>query len=109
VIAPYERLLALAEREAALVAAEAWDDLAAVAAERAALIARLPAVPPRAARPVLERLSGVQQLLVAALATARAQTAAEIGRLGRGRGAMQGYAVSAGRPAEAAIRLDGIA
>jgi hypothetical protein len=106
---PYLRMLALAEREADLVAAQAWDDLAPVAAERAALAATLPAVPPREARPVLERLSGVQQLLVAALAAARAQTAAEIGRLGRGRGAVQGYAVSAGQLAPGSPRLDGTA
>jgi len=101
----YAKLLALAERELDLVVAGAWGDLAALGAERGAVMARLE--PPTAAdRPALERLTGLQQLITAALARASAQTSAELGLLGRGRGAVRGYATS-GRPlAAAAGRLD---
>ena len=107
-IAPYEQLLALAEREATLIAAGAWEDLPALAAERSGLVATLPPVPPAAARPHLERLSGLQQLATAALSAARAATASELAGLRRGRGAMRGYAGSAGLGDAASVRLDSV-
>jgi len=99
------RLLALAERELDLVQAGAWEDLAALAQERAALVATLGAPSP-ADRPALERLAGRQQLVSAALARAGAETSAELGRLGRGRGAVRGYATCGQPVAPAAGRLD---
>jgi len=96
---------ALADRELDLVTAGAWEDLAALAAERSALVAALPAPTP-ADRPLLEHIAGRQQLVSAALARAGAETSAELGRLGRGRGAVRGYATS-GQPGLAADgRLD---
>lgn len=89
----YAALLALAEREIHLVSAGEWEDLAALSAERSALVQGLP-TPSAADRPALERLAAQQQLVTAALARSGAETAAELGRLGRGRGAVRGYATS---------------
>ena len=105
-LAPYERLVALAEREASLVGSEAWEDLAALASERQAVLATLPQTPPREAGPMLERLAGCQALVTAALATARASTATELRTLGRGRGAVRGYAASTAHAPSGLGRLD---
>ncbi len=108
-LAPYERLVALAERETTLVGSQAWEDLALLAGERQAILATLPPAPPAEARHLLERLAGIQALVTAALAGARAETARELGTLGRGRGAVRGYAASTGHAAPRAGRLDGAA
>ena len=99
------KVVALADRELDLIAAGAWEDLAALVAERTALVAALPAPTP-ADRPLLEHLARRQQLVTAALARAGAETSAELGRLGRGRGAVRGYATSGQPVAPAAGRLD---
>jgi len=91
-LAPYERLVGLAEREAGLVAAGAWEDLAPLAAERAAIAAALPAVPPAEAAPLLHELAGLHAVAAGALAAARAEAGRELGALGRGRQAVRGYA-----------------
>jgi len=106
VTAPYERLVALAEHEAALVTSGAWEDLEAVAQERAASIACLPAVPPAAARPLLERLAGLQGVITAALAAGRAEAAQELAQLRRGRGVARGYAAGVAQAVRAPGRLD---
>ena len=98
-------MAALADRELDLITAGAWEDLAALAAERTALAASRPAPTP-ADRLVLEHLVGRQQLVTAALARAGTETSAELGRLGRGRGAVRGYATSGQPAAAAAGRLD---
>jgi hypothetical protein len=51
----YETLARSLERELELIGQGAVDGLAALHAERAALLESLPAVPPAAARPALER------------------------------------------------------
>ncbi len=107
--APYERLLALAEREATLIGAGAWDDLPALAAERTALVAALPAAAPLQARGALERLAGLQAIATAALSSGRADTARELSGLRRGRGAVRGYGASASGQAVSAAHLDGSA
>ena len=53
--APYETLARNIERELELIGEGALDELAALYAERAALLESLPAVPPVSARPALER------------------------------------------------------
>jgi hypothetical protein len=58
---PYERILALGERELELVQAERWEELAALGSEREELIASLPAVAPQIARGSLERAAELQQ------------------------------------------------
>ncbi len=105
-LAPYERLVALAEREASLVGSEAWEDLAGLAGERQAILATLPSTPPADAGPVLERLAGIQALVTAALAGARAAPALELRTLGRGRGAVRGYAASTAGAVSGHGRLD---
>ncbi|HJS96664.1 MAG TPA: hypothetical protein VJ741_20515 [Solirubrobacteraceae bacterium] len=52
---PYEALARSLERELELIGHGGLDELAALHAERAALLAGLPAVPPAEARPALQR------------------------------------------------------
>jgi hypothetical protein len=94
-LAHWEDLLARAERERGLAAEGRWEELAAAGAERARVALTLPAPSPEA-RPLLERLAQVQDELTAALVAARAETARELASLTRGRGAVRGYAPSAG-------------
>jgi hypothetical protein len=91
VTAAWQDLLARAERELALAAEGRWEELAEAGAERVRLAVTLPPPSPEA-RPLLERLSEVQDELTAALVAARAETARELGALDRGRGAVRGYA-----------------
>jgi hypothetical protein len=83
---PYAALVLLAEREHALVAGGHIEELAALAAERQALVAALPAQAPASARPALERAASLQLATTAALRAAlddtrrRMQTMDERGR-----------------------------
>ncbi len=52
---PYEALARSIERELELIGEGAFEELEALHAERAALVASLPAVPPASARPALQR------------------------------------------------------
>jgi hypothetical protein len=52
---PYEALARSIERELELIGNGAFEELDALHAERAALVATLPAVPPADARPALQR------------------------------------------------------
>lgn len=108
-LAPYERLVGLAQLEAGLVASQAWEDLERLASDRQAILATLPHTPPAEAAPVLERLAGIQGVVTAALAAARAETATELRTLGRGRGAVRGYAASTATGVPGPARLDGAA
>jgi hypothetical protein len=90
-VTPYETLLTLGERELARARAGQWDAAGALAAERAALAARLPARPPADARPALEALAAVQAELLALVAAARDAVARELARVARGQGAVRGY------------------
>ena len=96
-MAPWQDLLARAERELALAREGRWEELAEAGAERARLAASLPAAP-ASARPLLERLALAQEQLTALLTDARAETARELGTLRRGRGAVRGYAPAAAVP-----------
>jgi hypothetical protein len=71
---PYAALVALAEREYALVAGGRAEELAAVTAEREALVATLPAQAPASARPELERAASLQLATTAALRAALEET-----------------------------------
>lgn len=89
--AAYARLEELALLESRLVGDGLLDQLPALWAERAALVARLPAAPPAAARPHLlrtqEAVRGTQALLEASLGASRA----ELAGLAAGRRAATGY------------------
>jgi hypothetical protein len=88
----YEALAELAERELELVSAGDIDQLPQLHAERRALVASLPATPPLAARPALERAAALQARVGTALAARIAETGEGLRRLSRGRSAMHGYA-----------------
>ena len=89
---PYEALAELAERELELVSAGTLDDLPALHQRRDTLVAALPAAPPPAARPALERAAAVQALVAEVLTEGMQAASAELGRLGHGRTAVNGYA-----------------
>jgi hypothetical protein len=94
---PYETLLRRAAAERQLAAEGRWEELAESTAERIRLAAVLgPA--PRHARTVLEALAAVQDELTETLRTARDDTARELAELGRGRGAVAGYAAAHAAP-----------
>jgi Flagellar protein FliT len=94
---PWNALLARAAAERELAAQGRWEELAASTAERVRLTAALgPA--PRQARLVLEALAAVQDELTTTLRKARAETARELAELGRGRGAVAGYASAQAAP-----------
>ena len=90
-LGPYERLLALAERERVLVHEGRADELEELLAARAALVAELPARPPREAAELLREALAVQEETSARLEDGLRSVRAELGRLGRGRGAVRGY------------------
>jgi hypothetical protein len=101
---PYAALLELTEREHALVVAGSWEELAAVDAERQALLAGLPPRAPAGdAASVLERAAGVQARTSALLSAQVAELRRSLGHMAQGRVTVQGYAgAGAGPPA----RLD---
>jgi hypothetical protein len=94
----YAALVHLAERERQLVDDGRVEELAALAAERDALIATLPAQAPAAARPALERALALQTATAVALRASLAQMRHEIAAVDRGRGVARAYA---GMPAPA--------
>jgi hypothetical protein len=103
--APYERLADLAERELALVSAfelRRLGELVALAQERTALVATLPARPPAVARPALARAGALQQRTTAALTRLCSELGRTLGEVDRARRAAHGYGM--GLPARP--RLD---
>jgi hypothetical protein len=88
---PYATVAALAEAERDLAVAGRYDELEAVQARRAALVAGLPAQPPAAAEPHLRRAAEAQAQATAALAAAVRVARTEAVRVDRGRGAVASY------------------
>jgi hypothetical protein len=104
---PYAALLALTELEHELVVAGAWEELAAVDAERRTLVAVMPAhAPAGAAREALARAADVQAATTALLATHVAELRRSLGHVAQGRTAVQGYGGGAGARAGTATRVD---
>lgn len=92
--APYEALAALAERELLLVSSgdlERLDELAAVAVERAAIVAALPPRPPAAAESALVRAAATQERTTNALALHAGELRRSIAEVDRGRRTARGY------------------
>ena len=89
---PYAALVALAERELALVDDGRVDELAALAAERDAHIATLPPQAPGWAGPSLARAHTLQLATAAKLQAALAEVRHAMAALDRGRGAARAYA-----------------
>jgi hypothetical protein len=93
-LAPYERLVELAERELALVSAfdvSCIGELVALQQARTTLATGLPLQPPAAAGPALERAAALQQRTTAALVLLRAELGQRLGELDRARRAANGY------------------
>jgi hypothetical protein len=88
---PYAALAALAEAERDLALAGRYDELEAVQARRAAVVAGLPARPPAAAEPHLRRAAAAQAQATAALASAVSAARGEVVRIEHGRGAVAAY------------------
>ena len=87
----YQRLAELTELERDHAIAGRIDDLSAVQAEKAALVAALPPAAPAGARPHLERAAAAQAEVTAALATAMRTARADAMRVNQGRTAVAAY------------------
>jgi hypothetical protein len=90
--AAYERLVELAERERDLIAAGRFDDLPALDDERNRIVADLPATPPPAAGPALQRAAALQEESTRSIASALLETRHALLDLGRGRRTARSYA-----------------
>jgi hypothetical protein len=90
--APYERLADSFERELELVAEGRFDAVAQLAADRDALIATLPATPPAAARPALERAQLISKRVMVEIVRRRDAVVAELGRVAQADRTARGYA-----------------
>ena len=84
-------VLALAEEERELVHAGRAEDLEDLHARREAAMAALPPVLSEEARAALTHALALQRQISIALRDGLAQTGAELGQVGRGRSAAQGY------------------
>src|SRR3954470_18059346 len=95
--ARWAELVVLAERERDLVREGRWEEVPAVSAQRLSAAQAL-GDPPAAARVHLERLVELEHEIHAGLATGRAFTLQQIGKLDRGRTALRGYGGGGSRP-----------
>jgi hypothetical protein len=95
VMSPERTLVELAEQELEHVRAGRLEPLPAIARRRSEAMAALGPAPDRA---LLERALALQGEVSAALKLALAGTARELGRLGRGRRAVRGYAAGGAPP-----------
>jgi hypothetical protein len=103
---PYVALLRLAERELELAGAGEFGALAEIAAERDALIATLPDVPPADARETLERTALIQERTTIELQRGREQMLLAVRHVTHGLRAARGYGAAL-HPAPAAVHVDG--
>lgn len=87
----YFRLVALARREAQLIAAGQLDELEALNDERDAVVAALPATPPAGAGPALAEAQRLVAASTAALAAAVERAGTDLNRVGSGRRAAAAY------------------
>jgi hypothetical protein len=90
-VSPYITLAELAEAERDLALAGSYDELEAVQARRAALVAALPAQPPAAAEPHLRRAATAPAQATAALTAAVSVARRQAVRIDHGRGAVAAY------------------
>jgi hypothetical protein len=88
---PYERLASLAEAERDHALAGRIDELGVVQAQRAALVAALPAKTPVGAHPHLLRAAAAQAETTAALAAAMRAARSDAVRVEHGRTAVAAY------------------
>jgi hypothetical protein len=97
--APWEGLVALAERERDLVLEGDWEAVELASSSLLSASLALGPPPPEAA-PHLERLVELQAEITAGLSVARAFTASKLSRMDHGRMAVRGYGAgfAAARP-----------
>jgi hypothetical protein len=100
---PYGTLVQLAERERALVEDGRVEELAALAAERDALVATLPSQAPPSARPALERALALQAATAATLRASLGAMRLQLAELDRGRGVARAYVGPVAAPAAGSI------
>ena len=91
---PYELLADLAAAELELVQAGEFAGVDLLHEERRTLVSRLPAQAPPEALPSLTRAAELQRQTSDAIAAALEVARQELGRLDRGRGAVQAYTPS---------------
>jgi hypothetical protein len=97
-IAGYERLAELGEHELELVRTGAYEGLVQLNAERDALVATLPAVPPPDAQGALLRAAAVQAQVEGLLSGLIAHAQASMVRLDKGRQVLSAYAPAGEAP-----------
>jgi hypothetical protein len=92
---PYLTVLSLTRCERDLIAANDWEGVVSVGAERAKLVATLPPVVPAEARAVADEAFAMMQANLAQAVLVRDRTRATLARLSDGRRAMHAYAGTA--------------
>jgi hypothetical protein len=90
--APYETLARMVERELELIGDGRLDELDTVKAERAALLAALPATPPACARPALERAALLQRRVAIEIIRRREAVLLDLAKLEQVQRMASGYA-----------------
>ena len=90
--APYERLVASFEQELELIGEGRLEELDALAADRAALIERLPPTPPAAAGDALARAALMSKRVMVEIVRRRDAVLLELGRLAKVERTARGYA-----------------
>jgi hypothetical protein len=90
--APYETLARNIERELELLGGGSFDELAALYAERAALLESLPATPPAGARPALQRAALMNKRVEIEILHRREALIAESANVERVERTARGYA-----------------
>ncbi len=91
----HEELLGIAEHQLELAEAGRWDELPAAMELFARRAATLPAVPPPSAAGVLRRAAQVAARVEELVRAGRMETARDLSRLQRGRGAVRSYEAGA--------------
>jgi hypothetical protein len=91
---PYEALARSLERELELIGEGTLDELAALLAERAALLESLPAVPPADARPALHRAALMNKRVEVEILRRREALLLEAANVERVSRTARGYAAS---------------
>ena len=90
--APYEKLARSIERELELVSEGRFAEVLSLQAERDALIARLPDIPPAGARPALKRAALMQKRVELEFSRQREALLQALGRVEQVRRTARGYA-----------------
>jgi hypothetical protein len=89
---PYEQLAEMAQRERALIGDRRLEELDQLAAERATLIASLPAKPPAWAMPALEQAALIHRRVTIEMTRLREAILLELAGVERARRMASGYA-----------------